>query len=228
MAVRRSVRLDRARDRPSTAPSRSLASQPAGEPAADRSFGRGCGAMIAIVVTLLLIGRCASNVQPPTADPKLTALSEPAYVTARGLNCRREPLASAAVVERLSRDDQVAVIERQAEWARLDRIGDDCWVSNRFLSGEPSSSAGGRGEARSLMSSGTGARVDAGAGSVAARAATTGPHRHASRRRRTGRTRRPSGDFYGSGCPCSGAQVCIGPRGGRYCITSGGNKRYGV
>lgn len=34
--------------------------------------------------------------------------------------------------------------------------------------------------------------------------------------------------FYGSGCPCSGSQVCIGPRGGRYCITSGGNKRYGV
>lgn len=29
-------------------------------------------------------------------------------------------------------------------------------------------------------------------------------------------------------CSCSGGNVCIGPRGGRYCITSGGNKRYGV
>lgn len=29
-------------------------------------------------------------------------------------------------------------------------------------------------------------------------------------------------------CPCSGSKVCVGPRGGRYCITSGGNKRYGV
>ena len=27
-------------------------------------------------------------------------------------------------------------------------------------------------------------------------------------------------------CPCSGYNICIGPRGGRYCITSGGNKRY--
>jgi len=27
-------------------------------------------------------------------------------------------------------------------------------------------------------------------------------------------------------CPCSGSKVCVGPRGGRYCITSGGNKRY--
>ncbi len=27
-------------------------------------------------------------------------------------------------------------------------------------------------------------------------------------------------------CSCSSAKVCVGPRGGRYCITSGGNKRY--
>lgn len=27
-------------------------------------------------------------------------------------------------------------------------------------------------------------------------------------------------------CPCSGYNICIGPRGGKYCITSGGNKRY--
>lgn len=28
------------------------------------------------------------------------------------------------------------------------------------------------------------------------------------------------------GCPCSSSQNCVGPRGGSYCITSGGNKRY--
>jgi len=33
---------------------------------------------------------------------------------------------------------------------------------------------------------------------------------------------------YGSSCPCSSGNVCIGPRGGRYCITSGCHKRYGV
>src|SRR5215203_2467736 len=27
-------------------------------------------------------------------------------------------------------------------------------------------------------------------------------------------------------CPCGTALVCTGPRGGRYCITSSGNKRY--
>ena len=35
---------------------------------------------------------------------------------------------------------------------------------------------------------------------------------------------RPS-TSYGS-CPCSSGRNCYGPRGGRYCITSGGNKRY--
>jgi hypothetical protein len=29
-------------------------------------------------------------------------------------------------------------------------------------------------------------------------------------------------------CPCNGGDVCVGPRGGRYCITSSGRKRYGV
>lgn len=37
----------------------------------------------------------------------------------------------------------------------------------------------------------------------------------------------PSRGYSGT-CPCSGPNVCIGPRGGRFCITSGGNKRYGV
>lgn len=32
--------------------------------------------------------------------------------------------------------------------------------------------------------------------------------------------------YTGGTCPCSGSNNCIGPRGGRYCITSGGNKRY--
>lgn len=39
---------------------------------------------------------------------------------------------------------------------------------------------------------------------------------------------RQTSPSYGSSCSCSSGNVCIGPRGGRYCITSGGNKRYGV
>lgn len=28
-------------------------------------------------------------------------------------------------------------------------------------------------------------------------------------------------------CPCGSGKVCVGPRGGRYCITKSGNKEYG-
>lgn len=38
----------------------------------------------------------------------------------------------------------------------------------------------------------------------------------------------PESTASAGGCPCSGRNVCIGPRGGRYCITSSGGKRYGV
>lgn len=51
---------------------------------------------------------------------------------------------------------------------------------------------------------------------------------------KTKRVRSRAVPFYGTRgtttgeCPCNGGNVCVGPRGGRYCITSGGNKRYGV
>jgi hypothetical protein len=47
-------------------------------------------------------------------------------------------------------------------------------------------------------------------------------------KKRAKKRSRSRGGYYNEGCPCSGRQICIGPRGGRYCITSGGNKRYGV
>ena len=42
------------------------------------------------------------------------------------------------------------------------------------------------------------------------------------------RTFVPSRGTTSGECPCNGGDVCVGPRGGRYCLTSSGNKRYGV
>jgi len=60
-------------------------------------------------------------------------------------------------------------------------------------------------------------------------------HRSSSHRAvRHARGHRAQGLYSGRGessdgsCPCNGGKICVGPRGGRYCITSGGNKRYGV
>ncbi|MFX4309699.1 hypothetical protein F8N28_12330 [Acinetobacter soli] len=45
---------------------------------------------------------------------------------------------------------------------------------------------------------------------------------------RSSSSRSSSGYASGSSdsCPCSGSNDCIGPRGGIYCYTSRGNKRY--
>jgi hypothetical protein len=51
----------------------------------------------------------------------------------------------------------------------------------------------------------------------------TSPARATAKRR----TRSGFGSSSGS-CPCGSGHICVGPRGGRYCITSGGNKRYGM
>lgn len=43
---------------------------------------------------------------------------------------------------------------------------------------------------------------------------------------RTNYSKKKSDNIYGRSCSCSVIDYCVGPRGGHYCITSGGNKRY--
>ena len=46
------------------------------------------------------------------------------------------------------------------------------------------------------------------------------------RTQRAAKPKRARVAFRDATCPCSGSFNCTGPRGGQYCITSGGNKRY--
>lgn len=65
--------------------------------------------------------------------------------------------------------------------------------------------------------------------SVQARVAVKAAEHTRAQQRAYEREQRQGGGFEGGGgCSCAGGNVCYGPRGGRYCITSGGNKRYGI
>ncbi|WP_441252915.1 hypothetical protein [Pseudomonas putida] len=65
--------------------------------------------------------------------------------------------------------------------------------------------------------------------SVQARVAAKAAEHRRAQQRAFEREQRQGGGFEGSGgCSCAGGNVCYGPRGGRYCITSGGKKRYGI
>lgn len=129
------------------------------------------------------------------------AAAQSRYVNANNLNCREAPEASSPIVARLPRSSNVTVEREEGGWSQLRRTP-SCWVSSRYLVTD-----------------------------VQASYAAPAPRAQSPRSR--GGSGRPSQSprsqgFSSSSCPCSGSSVCIGPRGGRYCITSGGNKRYGV
>lgn len=102
--------------------------------------------------------------------------------------------------------------------------------AGRGSSGESNfggSSGSGSGERRSAYASGSGSYGSSKPSTSrksSARKKTTYKKRSSTKRKK----KRSSGGYSSGNCPCSGYNVCIGPRGGRYCITSGGNKRYGV
>lgn len=163
------------------------------------------GVIVALVVFGAIIGRCSTDTSPRAADPTPVAAfgasSENTtlkYVTANALNCRSRPQTSARVLSKFGRAEAVYVKETSSGWSLIERTAADCWASSQHLNDYPPP-----------------ARV------------TPSPLYSSPSRSTPARTSKPR-QYYDGNCPCSGRNVCIGPRGGRYCITSGGNKRYGV
>lgn len=138
------------------------------------------------------------------------------------LNCRAEPSTGASILERLGVGQSVHVLRHDGGWAQLDRAA-DCWASSRYLiddatfAAQPSRFASAETYASERSYSAKKAKTKASKTRKYASSASSGR-----------KARRSSGNYSSQGCPCSGSKICIGPRGGRYCITSGGNKRYGV
>lgn len=223
MAVRKSVRLDR-RPVQTATPRQALTSQPTASPPVQGANGltQGCGVVLVIIVLVLMLAKCSSGGTPAPGVSGSNSLSEPAFVAARSLNCRSDPQSDAAVVSGLTQNERVVIAERQGDWARLDRDGTDCWASSNYLGAAPVAAAAGVAAAQGLYSGGS-SSVSKSQGRVARSGKA---YSKSKRRSRSSRARARS--YGASSCPCSGSQICIGPRGGRYCITSGGNKRYGV
>ena len=138
----------------------------------------------------------ATKASSPIASPVFSELSSARYVRSPELNVRLKP--KGAVVSTLKRATRVEVYETRGKWARISAAGQpEQWVSEPNLCAV--SGCADSPDPAQLASSFHSAR------------ATVEPIRYRSD---------------ASECPCSGGNNCIGPRGGRYCITSGGNKRY--
>jgi hypothetical protein len=173
-----------------------------------------------IVLALVLFGigskdktpQAPSTPQQLSAVPGHTSLPTPApvpeaedsiakYIGADRLNVRSTP--KGKVISSLQRGVPVRVYEELAGWSRISQAGEIAkWVSSGSLC--DTSDCWARRSTPSAQSA------------PAPRLYTPPP------------VQRSVPSSYSSSCPCSSGSVCIGPRGGRYCITSGGNKRYGI
>lgn len=144
------------------------------------------------------------------------------FVNATTLFCRSAPIQSAPIVTQLPNRTPVTILERSGEWVRVTAAAaPSCWVMEQFLSAGRGGASRATVAPRSVPSAGNIART-----TPARSGQPLGLSSSAPLRRAVERATRPARVSAGGACPCSSSRNCIGPRGGRYCVTGGGNRRY--
>lgn len=145
---------------------------------------------------LLLLG-CCNIVDAVGADIR--------YVDAESLNVRDAP--GGRVVGTLPRSAAVLVTASNGQWVQIE----DDRYTGRWVSGEQLCRGAKCWHSGAFQSSG---HSSSGPSYPATQSLAPSSYRSTQQVRSSG------------SCPCSGSFNCTGPRGGQYCITSGGNKRY--
>lgn len=187
------------------------------------------GCLIGIIGLLAAVGMCTDKtVTSPTPTPSsLSSVSPTIWIGGKAANCRNDGRVTAPVAQLLSPNTPVTQIESRDGWTKVEAAGASCWVSAALTTADaPRSRAMGL-TGTAVTAAGVGAAYGTQVHSAKKRRLRALSRSHSTTRARRSYDR-GGGSYDSSGCPCSGGQVCIGPRGGRYCITSGGNKRYGV
>jgi hypothetical protein len=162
----------------------------------------------------------------PTVLGMLATVSHAETVVGDKVNCRLAARATAPVLRVLRRRQGVPVLSTSGAWSYVHPTAlPACYVRSDLLASAASTAA------PSSYRSATRGRAAPSSyrrnyGLYNSPQVAGSSRRRSSSRRSGSRSR----SLYGGGgsCPCSGVNICVGPRGGRYCITSGGNKRYGV
>jgi hypothetical protein len=183
---------------------------------------KGCGCLALGGVLLLAISMCsqkpgglstdpaslssqssseASSLSPNGGSGMVYGPDETVYVSSNTLNARATPSTSGRIVGKLHSGDELKVVDTEGDWLKVAQGAALFWIASSHVSS---------------------------AQPIRARAPQPLLGPVSGNQGSTKRSKPRRGNFIDGSCPCSGARVCVGPRGGRYCITSGGNKRYGV
>ena len=179
---------------------------------------QGCGCLIVILLLLFALSKCVGGSTPDGPGERAGPSTSRSASTAVVPDVRKAPAGvSAGDTVYVTADSLNARAEPSASASVVDRLSSGSALSVVDRSGDWVKVAQG---GRSFWV-------------AAPHVSDTAPARSSRPSTPTRRAAAPSqahpvgSSAYGA-CPCSGRQVCVGPKGGRYCITSGGKKRYGV
>jgi len=127
------------------------------------------------------------------------------YVNTDLLNVRNKPI-DGLVIDKLKRGENVLIYDRKGIWERISEHNQSQkWVSSHSLCSGVNCYLNNKTTVAPLNLS---KKTNNKSNSISK--SSTSPRKY----------------YSDLGCPCSGVSNCIGPRGGRFCYTSGGNKRY--
>lgn len=206
----------------------------------------GCGCVSLILASLLAFGILSKGSAPTnTSDSAFTNVTDMASDNANAPNRllapERDELVDGApirarpgsgrVVRHANADAPTRVLARRGAWTKVAQAGAIGWVASKHVR----ASRTGRAAATGRQDAASASSRQLLAPSTAPRASRNGYRTnysaipHAALPHRARRPARRASRFYDNGgeCPCGSGRICIGPRGGRFCITSGGNKEYG-
>ncbi|KAF0117711.1 MAG: hypothetical protein FD163_241 [Hyphomonadaceae bacterium] len=125
-----------------------------------------------------------------------------------------EPSASSAPAKVFDYSEPVEIIEKGVDWSKVIQNGLTFWVLSQHLSDHVSPNIA---KAENTLANKTYSQTPQNFKSSNAKSV-----KQATVKKAKAKTRRAN-----SGCSCGSGGMCTGPRGGRYCLTSNGNKNYG-
>lgn len=157
------------------------------------------------LVALGIFGSGNDNSPKQTSDSEnaqsaVEEVIESKYINTNSINIRDKP--NGHVVGKLGRGEKVDIYETKGNWARISlNSSSPQWLSTKLLC---ETDGCFKQKSRSTTSNNYQALKS---------------HSHHTERKQ-------KKTYYDSDCSCAVVDYCVGPRGGHYCITSGGNKRY--
>ncbi|EOQ63660.1 hypothetical protein F935_01289 [Acinetobacter calcoaceticus ANC 3811] len=141
-----------------------------------------------------------NNSNNEEAQSSVEEVIESKYINTNTLNIRDKP--NGNVVAKLGRGEKVDIYEKKGNWVRISlNSTSPQWISEKLLC-----------ETEDCFKQKT---------------RTSKSHNYQALKSQSNHLEsKKSKKYYDTDCSCAVVDYCVGPRGGHYCITSGGNKRY--